>query len=400
MPTAASKPLVWRRTIAAGVAGAVLLTVTAYAAVAETALATVRSARSGALLADLKGEPAAQLDRLSDSTVRTAIAAAPLEQRVLNIAMARDAKQHGGARTPAWLAALAQMGWRDTGTLQNRIYAAALRNDLSGILDISDALLRRQQLTDQITQVVLLLEVEPTLRPSLVQRLAGRPSWRNLYLATTVGHLKTPEQLSARVLLMDGLARRGPLDKSEVVPSINALNQAGLFQQAFALWQRVQSGVTRPLDDGRFDRASRSYNAGYDPVPFQWQMMTGEGFSADATQDGSHAALTIDWSGRGVPLFAQQRTSAAPGLYALDLDIPVEEKADLPALSFKLVCGETVTPFAAAAGDPTRLRTVTAVPCAFPLLQIVGDVQSSAAAHQVTINRIAMRRLNAGSEAN
>ncbi|MCG7349497.1 hypothetical protein [Sphingomonas sp. ACRSK] len=377
-----------------------LLTVVAYATVAETALATVRGARSGALLADLKGEPAAQLDRLSDRTMRTAIAAAPLEQRVLNVAMARDAKRHGRERAPIWLVVLSRLGWRDTGTLQNRIYAAALRNDLSSILDISDALLRRQQLADQITQVVLLLEVEPTLRPSLVKRLAGRPSWRSLYLGTTIGHLKTQEQLSARVLLMEGLARYGPLDKSEVVPSINALDHAGLVQQAFTLWQRVQPGVTRPLDDGEFDRVSRSYGTGYDPVPFQWQMMTGEGFGADAIRDGAHAVLTIHWSGRGVPVFAQQRTSAAPGHYALDLDIPVESKADLSTLSFKLACSKTATPFVAAGSDPTRLRTVTAVPCAFPMLQIVGDVQPSAAAHQVTISRIAMRPLNAGSEAN
>lgn len=397
MPTVASKP---RRAITAGVAGAVLLAVTAYAAVAETALNKVLAVRSGALLGNLKAEPAAQLDRLSDETVRTAIVGAPLDQRVFNVAMVRDVKHHGRARTPAWLAALSRMGWRDTATLQNRIYAALMRTDLSSILDISDALLRRQQLSDQITQVVLLLEAEPTLRPQLVDRLAGRPSWRGFYLATTIGYLKTPEQLSSRVLLMDGLALRGPLDKDEVVPSINALDRANLPRQAFALWQRVQPGVTRPLDDGRFDRASRSYDAGYDSVPFQWQMMTGDGFSADVIRDGAHAALTIDWSGRGVPVFAQQRTSAGPGRYALNLDVPAKEKVDLPALSFKLVCGDAATPFVAAAGDPTRLRTATEVPCAFPMLQIVGDVQSSAAAHQVTINHIVMHRLNAGAEAN
>jgi len=396
MQTVASKP---RRAIAASVTGAVLLTVTAYAAVTETALTMTLAARSGALLGNLKAESAAPLDRLSDGAMRTAIAGSPLDQRVLNVAMARDVKRHGRERASAWLGALSQMGWRDTATLQNRIYAALLRTDLLDILNISDALLRRQQLSDQITQVVLLLEADPTMRPQLINRLAGRPNWRNLYLATTIGHLKTPEQLSARVLLMDGLARRGALDKSEVVPSVNALERANLPRQAFALWQRVQPGVTRPLDDERFDRASRSYDAGYDPVPFQWQMTTGEGFSADAVRDGARTELAIDWSGRGVPTFAQQRTSGGPGRYALNLDVTAKEKADLPALSFKLLCGDAATLFEAA-GDPTRLRTVTAVPCDFPILQISGDVQSSATAHQITINRIVMRQLNAKSEAN
>jgi hypothetical protein len=399
MPTAASELPASRRAVAAGLTAAVLLAVTAYTAIAEAALTKARMARSGALLAELNTDPAAQLDRLSNKTMRTAITGAPLDQRTLNVAMARDARQHGGARTPAWLAALAQLGWRDTITLQNQLYAAALRNDLSGILDITDALLRRRQLSDQIIPVVSLLEVDPALRPNLVDRLAGSPSWRGLYL-TTIGHLTTQEQLSARVLLLNGLAQRGSLDKGEVVPSINALDRVGLVAQAFALWQRVQPGITRPLDDDHFERASRNYNPGHDPVPFQWQIMTGEGFSADATRDGAHTSLAIDWSGRGVPIFAQQRTSASPGRYALDLVIPAEERADLPALSFRLVCGEKTIAFAAAAKDPTRLHTVEAVPCTFPLLQIAGDVQSSSAAHQVTINRIAMRPLGTAPEVN
>lgn len=392
MPTAANKPSVLWRATAAGLTGAVLLAATAYAAVAENALTSVRSARGGALLADLKAEPAAQLDQLSDKTVQTAIAAAPLEQRVLNVAMARDTRQHGERRTPAWLTALSQLGWRDTVTLQNRLYAAALRNDLSGILDITDALLRRRQLSDQIIPVVSLLENDASLRPKVVQRLAGRPSWRDLYLAT-VGHLTTREQLLSRVALLNGLAQRGALSKEEVTPSINALDRAGLTPQAFALWQRVQRGVTRPVDDQQFDRASRSFESHHEPVSFEWQLITGEGFSVDATRNGAQAALTIDWSGRGVPVFAQQRTSATPGRFALDLAVPVEERAELPAFAFRLVCGDTAIPFAAAGVDPTHLLTTTSVPCAFPMLQIAGDLQSSTVAHQVMISRITLRSL-------
>ncbi len=398
MPSAA-KPGLPRRAIAAVVTAAVLLAIFSYAAVAATALARVSAARSGALLATLDAAPAALLDRLSDATVHKAITAAPLDQRVMNVAMARDAKLHGGARTPAWLAVVAQLGWRDTTALQNRLYAIALRNELTGVLDISDALLRRQQLIDQVTQILPLLEIEPTLRPALVDRLAAQPGWRGVYLATSIGNLKTAQQLTGRVRVIEELARRGPITKSEVVPSINALDRAGLQSQAYALWQRVQPGVTRPLDDGQFARASRSYDADHDPVPFQWQMMTGEGFSVDATKDGTRTPLMIDWNGRGVPVFAQQRTSATLGRYALELDVPASDMPDLPALSFKLICGDTTTSFSAVAGNPARLRTATAVPCAFPLLQIGADVQSSAAAHQVTINRITMRRLNAVPDA-
>jgi len=383
--------------MAAGLTGAVLLAVTAYVVRAETALVAVRGARPGALLSNLKAQPAAQLDRLSDETVRAATAAAPLEQRVVNVAMARDARLHGGVRTPAWLEALSRLGWRDTVSLQNRLYAAALRNDLLGILDIIDALLRRRQLSDQFIPMVSLLENDARSWPMLVQRLAGRPSWREQYLGT-VGHLTTREQLLSRVSLLTDLGRHGALAKGEVVPSINALDRAGLTPQAFALWQRVQPGVMRPLDDGRFKRASRSFEAGDEPVLFQWRLMTGEGFSADVTRNGTQAALTIDWSGRGVPVFAQQRTSAMPGRYALDLEVPTEKRAELPAFSFRLACADTTIPLAAVGVDPTRLRTTALVPCAFPMLQIAGDLQSSTVAHQVTINHIALRPLGTAPE--
>ena len=111
--------------MAAGLTGAVLLAVTTYVARAETALVAVLGARPGALLVSLNAQPAAQLGRLSDETVRAATAAAPLDQRVVNVAMARDARLHGGALTPAWLEALSRLGWRDTVSLQNRLYAAA-----------------------------------------------------------------------------------------------------------------------------------------------------------------------------------------------------------------------------------------------------------------------------------
>jgi hypothetical protein len=384
--------------MAAGLTGAVLLAVTAYVVRAETALVAVRGARPGALLSNLKAQPAAQLARLSDETVRAAIAAAPLDQRVVNVAMARNARLNGDTRTPAWLEALSRLGWRDTLSLQNRLYAVALRNDLLGILDITDALLRRRQLSDQIIPIVSLLEADASSRPMIVQRLAGRPKWREQYLGT-VGHLTTREQLSSRVALFNALERHGALAKGEVVPSINALDRAGLTAQAFALWQRVQPGVMRPLDDGRFDRAGRSFEAGEGPVLFQWQLMTGEGFSADVTRNGAQAALTIDWSGRGVPVFAQQRTSAMPGRYALDLEVPTEKRAELPAFSFRLACEGTTIPFAAMGVDPTRLRTTAPVPCAFPTLQIAGDLQSSTVAHQVTIDRIALRPLGTAPEA-
>jgi hypothetical protein len=379
--------------VAVAAAAAVLLPVAGYAASACTAAATVSSMHMGALLGAPRSAPAQRLDTLSAATVRSAVAAVPLDQRIANVAMVRDARRDGGARAGAWLAVLSQLGWRDTEALQNMLGAAAVARDLPRILDVGDALLRRRQLMDQIIPALSMLEMEPRLRDVLAARLAARPGWRGAYLTTT-GQLSDRARLLARFGMMRLLQRRGvALDRGEVVPNIDALDRAGLPAHGFALWQGVEPRVTRPLDDVRFAEAGRSYRADVDPVPYQWQMMTGEGFGADASDDGGRTMLTIDWAGRGVPVFAQQRSSAAPGRYALRVDVAPEDRADLSAITFRLTCANVIMPFHAVA--PGRYVTAGAVPCDFPTFQIAGDLQPAATTHDLSIRQITMTPLAA-----
>lgn len=387
------------RGITAALTAAVLLIVAGYAGIAASAATQMRAARAGALIGDLHSEQSARLDALSDATVRHGIAGDPLDGRLINVAFARDARQHGQGRAAAWLPTIVQLGWRDTASLQNRLYFAAKASDMPRILDTSDALMRRQQMMDQVIPVLSMVEADPTLHGALVDRLAANPPWRAAYLSA-IAHLKERSQLIARFELLQQLQRRHVrLGRNEVVPSLVALDRADLPQYGFALWQRIQPGVARPLDDPQFARAGRNDQAGHDPVPYEWQTMSGEGFRAEAVRDGTQTTLSIDWNGRGVPVFAQQRTSATSGLYALDLEVPPEEKADLPALVFRLVCGETTIAFVPAAENLTHLRTIRAIPCSYPVLQIAGDIQSSVAAHQVTINRLTMRPLGTAATA-
>lgn len=388
-----------RRGAVAALTAAILLSVAIYAYVAATAVMEVRAMRAGALLGDLRSKQAARLDMLSDPTVRRAIAAEPMDGAIVNVAMARDVRQHGNGRTENWLAILARLGWRDTPSLQNRLYAVASAGNMDRVLDISDALMRRQKLLDQVILVLSMAEADPVLHGPLIDRLAENPPWRAAYLSA-VAHLKERSQLIARFDLLRQLRRRHVrLDKDEVIPSILALDRADLPQYGFALWQRIQPGVARPLDDPDFARAGRSDQDGHNPVPYEWQTMSGEGFSAAAVRDGAQTTLSIDWNGRGVPLFAQQRTSATPGFYALDVQAPAEEKADLSALVFRLVCDSTTSTFAPVAGDITHLRTITPVACSYPVLQIAGDIQPSPMAHLVTINRLFLYPVGAATKA-
>lgn len=391
-----TEPGIARRALATLLATIVLLLVSGYAAVASVALGKTWLTQSRALLA-LPAKPTSAIDALSDATIRTAFAAAPLEQRTVNIAMVREARARpaGQDRTLAWLPVLKRLGWRDTPALQNLLYAAGLTQDLPEVLDASDALLRRQKLTDQIIPVMALVEASPRLQGAFAARLAGNPSWRALYLIST-GPIGNREQLLARFALIRRLRRDGVrLDPGEVTPSIILLDQRDLSAYGFALWHDIRPEATRPLDDVDFRLASQSYQSKSELVPYQWQLMTGNGFTADALNDGGRARLSIDWNGRGVPVFAQQRTSAAPGRYALSVGVSPDDIADLAAIAFRMTCGGVAVAFVPA--GPTRYVTAAAVPCAYPVLQIAGDVQASATPHQLAINHILLTPLAAGS---
>lgn len=389
-----------RRVTTAAVVMMVLLAVAGYAAVASNAVSAMLVRRSSALLAAPQSDDAARrLGTLDARTIRTAVAADPLDQRLANVAMVREARGGADARTGAWLATIGRLGWRDTVAVQNMLYAAAVAGNLSRVLDLSDALLRRRQLMDHMIPVLSTAETVPEQRARLVAKLVARPNWRGAYMATTA-QLTSRRQLLARYDLIRVMQRyHAALAQAEVVPSINALDRAGLSDRAFGLWQSIAPRLTRPLDDTGFALASRSYQADHDSVPFQWQMMTGQGFSADASGEGSQARLSVDWDGRGVPVFAQQRTSATPGRYALEVAVSPEDVADLPVVAFRLMCDGAPTAFQPVAGRSAYYVTASAVPCAFPLLQVTGDVQSSAVAHQIAFERIVMRRLPAAGTA-
>lgn len=389
-----TKPSRARRGLVTALTAAVLLPVLSYAAVASVATDKLRAMRSAALLGDLKSEQSAPLDTLSEDTVRTAVAAEPLDGRIINVAMARDARRHGEARTAAWLPTVTRLGWRDTTSLQNQLYVAANAGDIPRILDITDALLRRQQLIDQVLPILAMIEADDTLRPALLDRLAGRPGWRAVYLTAT-GTLQTDEQLIARYNLFRELSARGAMpSRGEIISNIAALDRGEQFTHSFALWRQIRPNATRPLDDQDFALASVSDQNG-PPASFQWETKTGEGYSTEAVREETGSMLMIDWSGRGVPVFAQQRTTASPGHYMLVLNVPEKDKAELSALIFRLACKDNAVTFRRIGNDPTRLRTNAAVRCSYPMLQIAGEIQPSSAAHQMTINRVTMRPLGA-----
>lgn len=375
--------------IAAAVA-AMVLSLIGYVDRSASALAVAALARQHAVLADPR-QPMA----ISTQQIRTALAAEPLHQPVVNVAMVRAVRS--GAPAAPWLSQVSRLGWRDTVALQNELYAAAREADVTAILTIGDALLRRQSFTEQIVPAFTMFELDPTLRQRLVGLLASAPDWRATYLGMT-GNLQRPDQLRARFETLRALQARGvKLSWSAVAQNIRLLDAGGMSGDAFALWTMLRPGESRPLGDPRFAFAGANDLADDLPTPFEWQTMSGAGFDAGISDYGGQAVLEIDWNGRGVPLFAQQRTSGAPGNYVLKVGVTPAEARELSLLTFRLSCGGQTSDFRQQGGDPTRLVTEQAVTCDYPMFEIHGAVQASAMPHQLTISSLTLRRTAPGT---
>lgn len=443
-----------RRSVASVLAAAVLLPVVAYLANASSAVMIVRGERDGALLAapvpatGLSALPAPtgkagynsastdpvsvakpQLTTISDTVMRRAIVARPLDQGLVNVAMVRDIQGHaarqvdgrntgqvGGhvvvqgptvngratpgytvpalndARLTRWMPVVGRLGWRDTPAQLNRLYVAAAAGNIATILDVSEALLRRQQLMDRITPVLAIVETDPKIGADLVRRLQSRPAWRAAYLETTDTLLRR-DQLVARYGILRELMRRGDhLSKSELTANVIALDRGKLPDLGFSLWKTVHRDVGVPLNDPYFQRAAANSAEAATTVPYDWQLLTGEGFSTDAFVDNGRSALEIKWNGRGVPVFVRQRTSAIAGRrYVLEISVDRENIPNLSAAQFRLMCDDAAILLRQEGGVPTRLVTVQPLPCAYPVLEIVGDVQSSSVPRTLLLHSLHMR---------
>jgi hypothetical protein len=391
-----------RRAIATAGIVAALIAITGYLISASQAYSRVMAVRSVALLGGWQYDRVSTVPavRLDERALREAILSHPLDARMVNIAMFRAFVHGGDAVLPKWLPIVSRLGWRDTPSLQNRLFASAMNSDMGSILDISDALMRRQQLQDQVIPMLAMVEGVPSMRASFVRRLLDNSAWRERYLLTT-GSLKTQPQLQARYQLLRDLAASGVRPgRDAMLSNVATMVAGGEPQLGFALWTMLEPGVERPLHDTRFALAGARYSADQTPVPFEWQVEIGQGYGAGPYVEDGRSALDIRWNGRGVPVFARQRTSALPGRYQLDISVAEQKVRDLSALRFRLVCGQAAYGFRPIPGRPRRFVTDEAVRCIFPEFQIAGDIAAQGTPIQIEIRALRLTLIrSADSEA-
>ncbi|MBJ6123333.1 hypothetical protein [Sphingomonas mollis] len=328
----------------------------------------------------------------------SALAADPLDQQVVNGVIAAKIRATGnlnGAASNIML--LRQLGWRSTTALQNLLWLAGTTGDLSLVMDTMDALLRREKLLGQIYPVLNLMTTDPAFRNLLIQRLATRPPWRRYYFMSA-SDLSKPDQIEGRYLVMRAIQRRGDrLTRNEVAPILAKLTGVGRTAQAFDLWRAQAGTVATPLADTNFAIASLPIATDALPVPFEWQLASGSGYFADANHDDRGSFVSIDWNGRGAPLFVSQLTSGRAGRYQLDVtgDTPMSMIAD--RIGFRLACpGGKMTqldPANPRATGHMQLVSVGRVTCDFPKLELYGLTQTGSSSASVVLRTIRLDRI-------
>lgn len=329
--------------------------------------------------------------------IRTALQIAPLDQRLANAALVRAYDAQSPDQRVASATTVASLGWWHTAALQNLLAIALDNQDVSRTLVLSDGLLRRQQLFTEASAVMQAAARDPKLREEIVGKLQGQASWRRDYLLAA-GGIADRETAFAHYALIRSLERRGsPVRRDEIAAFLPALVKQGQPDLALDLWQRRNSGLTRPIADGRFVTLAKSM-AGDASIPFEWTLLSGAGYFVDVVpRDQGMASVQIDWDGRGEPTFLSQQTSAEEGRrYRLSIASEAATAALGQGIAARLICderNEALLTRIAATATKIEFETPSALSCRFPLLRIAGQPQRRPQAMTVTLLSVTMRAL-------
>lgn len=306
----------------------------------------------------------------------------PLNQKRLNqyiVAAVRE-KQLTGPSLDKAMGQLANLGWRDTPSLQNQILFHGSRGEIGLTLDNVDALLRREKLGDDVLAAMSMAETDPAFRKVLIERLKGGASWTSRFLQFSA-LLQRPDNVRARAITMRALVDANvPLSRMDIAPSLLHMVRAGDRAEAYAIWEKWRGAPARAA--GGFDHDFRltaqiPANEREVPVPFEWMLASGPGYRGYIDGSDVGASLSIRWDGRGVPYFVQRIFKAPQGDWGLRVSGLNLTPASIRDLRFLVACptGQPVDMIVRIAEAKQGLLLVPEkrIDCAYPGLVIRGQ---------------------------
>lgn len=320
----------------------------------------------------------------------------PLDPKLFNLLYAEEIRLgRPAARLQRERELLSRLGWRYTAAQQNLLLRAAIDGRYDDVIDRADALLRRQKLSALSYELLWTLEAAPETQAKVVRRLRTLPAWRRDYLS--VVNAQTPEpRLVARVATMDALiAAPGGMSREEMAPSLVALGATGHGREAYRLWLRHtgQRDDSDLIYDPEFRQAAAFAGTADLAVPFEWRVNQDLGYTAQVATGG----VTINWDGRGVPVFLSQVVPVVPGRqYALSIQGRSSAGSLATLLAPALSCGGKTVPFMRSRSGPEKaIYRSGPLPseCDMAILTVAGALDSGVGSVDMDVARIVLQRI-------
>jgi len=185
------------------------------------------------IVAKSKNVAAAKTANVSAVDLATAFSKEPLSQNLVNAGLVLKSDEISLEERARWIGVIRKMGWRSTAAMQTLIAEAATKRDLSDIIVVADALLRRRKLFDETVSLMLLLESEPSTRDAVYTRLKNQVPWRSDYLQAA-GSMNQTSMLQGRLRTLLRLQEAGTdFSRAELAHSLADFVKAGKIYEGF-----------------------------------------------------------------------------------------------------------------------------------------------------------------------
>jgi hypothetical protein len=346
-----------------------------------------------------KSRPVATASRgdVPTSDLAYAFSKNPLSQNLVTAGLALMSTDLAPDKRAQWVAVIGKMGWRSTAAMQSLITEAVRTQNIKSITIVADALFRRRKLVDETVNLMLLLESEPSTWTGVYTRLKNQVPWRREYLQRA-DLIDQPAEIDGRIRTLRRLQSDGDrLTRLELAPSVGALVRAGKFQEAVEIWRNHSGDAPGIIHDTRFKIAAGAGSNTDVAFPFEWQFLSGTGFSAYPSEDGLNGAtVAIQWDGRGLPVFMSQLTSAPPGSYQVSFKVDGDAQKFATKVGVRFRCGNEVIRTRNAVRPNSQIvaaETITPITCEFPWVDIFGQIQDRGAAVDLVFNRVMLDRM-------
>jgi hypothetical protein len=274
----------------------------------------------------------------------------------------------------------ASLGWRNTGVLVWALQDAARNEDAKRVVDIADALARRQKVGSLTRAVFFGALQEPRMQRQFVARLAERPSWRPGFFADVRDHLAL-SQLDGMEAVLHALRRtNAPPTPVETFTYIDRLVELGAVGRARRYWAQAAhippaELVAQPFDGLFAHAASRAPDA---PTSvFEWRLNPDLMDLVSFVSEGRGQALRVEADVENGAVVASQMLALPPGDHLLQTRLSGGSGATAP-VGWTITCLHAAKPLLRTIpGDRndelTRfVVTIPASQCPAQMLRLVG----------------------------